>query len=395
MMGPQASRHGTGLYRQYLLERVVHGVAFDQALAEELQVQGIRRAFVLAAPNAQGSAHLERLQRALGDRLAGVCTQIAPHVPMPAVLAAARQAQALQADHLVAFGGSSVVDAAKAVAYVLGSGDATPQGLATMHEPARLDPSRRPADSAHWLRISALPMTLSAAEHTYFAGVTDPERRVKNLIAHPLMVPQTVVYDPELTLPIDVATFLASGIKAIDHAAERLASKASHPMSDATAIQALGMLARALPAVAQAPTDLAARLDCQLGAWLSITGANAGVRVGASHALGHVLGAHCGVPHGLTSCVLLPAVMRWNSPANATEQARVSAALGAPGSAAGEAIAALVAQLGLPLRLRDVGVAEHDLEAVAAKSLHDPTVRNNPRPVRGVQDALEILRLAW
>lgn len=394
-MASSPSRSASGLYRQYLLERVIHGVAFEQALVDELQTQDIRRAFLIAAPNAEGSEPLRRLQWALGPRLAGCCTAITQHVPLPAVLVAARQAQAVQADHLIAFGGSSVIDAAKAVAYALGEGLENTASLATMHEPGRQDPSRRPAGAERWLRITALPMTLSAAEHTYFAGVTDPQQRVKNLVAHPLMVPQTVIYDPVLTLPIQHATFLASGIKAIDHAAERLAATTSHPMSDATATQALQMLAAALPRVATQPADLGARLDCQLGAWLSITGGNAGVRVGASHALGHALGAHGGVPHGVTSCVLLPAVMRWNHAVNAAAQARVSAALGQPGMPAGDAIAALVAGLGLPQRLRELGVAEQDLPVIAAKSLHDPLMRHNPRPVERVEDALAILQTAW
>src|SRR5436305_1532378 len=97
-----------------------------------------------------------------------------------------------------------------------------------------------------------------------------------------------------------------------------------------TSNEALKLLARALPAHKAKPDDLATRLDLQFGMWLSIGAGTSGVGVGASHGIGHVLGAACHVPHGHTSCVMLPSVLRWNLPANSERQKRVSEAFDKP-----------------------------------------------------------------
>src|SRR5882672_6193349 len=118
------------------------------------------------------------------------------------------------------------------------------------------------------------------------------------------------------------------------------------------------------------------RLNLQFGMWLSIGAGTSGVGVGASHGIGHVLGAACHVPHGHTSCVMLPSVLRWNLPANAERQKRVSEAFGLPG------------------RLAAVGVGKERFREIAEKSMHDRAVLNNPRPIKGPAEVMEILELA-
>ncbi|HZU89652.1 MAG TPA: iron-containing alcohol dehydrogenase, partial [Stellaceae bacterium] len=138
-----------------------------------------------------------------------------------------------------------------------------------------------------------------------------------------------------------------------------------------------------------------ARLDCQLGAWMSMIGSQTGVSKGASHGIGHVLGGTAGVPHGYTSCVMLPHVLRFNHEVNADRQALVSEALGRPGEPAAEAVAALVAGLGLPSRLRDVGVREDQLDVIARGSMHDRWVHKNPRKIDGPTVVRRLLDAAW
>ena len=96
-----------------------------------------------------------------------------------------------------------------------------------------------------------------------------------------------------------------------------------------------------------------------------MVGSQTGVSKGASHGIGHVLGGTAGVPHGYTSCVMLPHVLRFNHPVNAGKQARVSEALGRPEVPAADAVAELIAGLGLPTRLRDVGVKPEQLDRIA------------------------------
>jgi maleylacetate reductase len=126
-----------------------------------------------------------------------------------------------------------------------------------------------------------------------------------------------------------------------------------------------------------------------------MAGPSAGVGVGASHAIGHVLGGHSGVSHGHTSCIMLPPVMAWNRVANDDRQKLISEALGRPDVDAGTALSELVRRLGLPQRLRDVGVRREEFPAIAEKVLHDFAIRGNPRPVTAPAQVMEILDLAW
>jgi maleylacetate reductase len=119
------------------------------------------------------------------------------------------------------------------------------------------------------------------------------------------------------------------------------------------------------------------------------------VTKGASHGIGHVLGGTAGVPHGYTSCVMLPPVLRYNEAVNAERQAWVSEALGGAGQAAGDAVAELVEQLGLPGRLRDVGVKPEQLDRIAEESMHDRWVHTNPRKIAGPADVRALLDAAW
>ena len=139
---------------------------------------------------------------------------------------------------------------------------------------------------------------------------------------------------------------------------------------------------------------MATRLDLQCGMWLAIGAGTSGVGVGASHGIGHVLGGACHVPHGYTSCVMLPSVLRWNLPVNAEHQKRVSEAFGQPDVAAGDLVAGLVKMLGLPQRLADVGVGRDRFREIGEKAMHDRAVLNNPRPIKGPPDVIEILELA-
>src|SRR5260370_12550444 len=126
------------------------------------------------------------------------------------------------------------------------------------------------------------------------------------------------------------------------------------PMNAPTVRQ---MLAQALPRVKANPGDLDARMDCQIGTWLSMAPLSAGVPMGASHGIGYVLGALFDVPHGYTSCVMLPSVMRWNKQDNAERQALVSEAMGQPGKDAADVLDGFIRGLGLPPSLRAAPVS--------------------------------------
>jgi maleylacetate reductase len=128
---------------------------------------------------------------------------------------------------------------------------------------------------------------------------------------------------------------------------------------------------------------------------MSMVGSQTGVSKGASHGIGHVLGGTAGVPHGYTSCVMLPHVLRFNHPVNSEKQARVSEALGRAREPAADVVAELIAGLGLPTRLRDVGVKPERLDLIAENSMHDRWVHTNPRKIAGPAVVRTLLDAAW
>ena len=239
-----------------------------------------------------------------------------------------------------------------------------------------------------------MPTTLSAGEFSAIAGVTDEGRRVKELFRHPQIIPRAVVLDPAITLHTPEWLWLSTGIRAVDHCVEGTCSGEANPYADAQALHGLALLTRGLPRVKADPADLEARLDCQIGAWLSMGPLAGGVPMGASHGIGYVLGALFDVPHGYTSCVMLPAVMRWNKPASAERQALVAAAMGHAGEDAGGVLDAFIAGLGMPRSLGAVKVEPESFERIAEGAMETPWVPRNPRPIDGPAQVREILDLA-
>ena len=378
------------VYRQIAVERVYHAAPFTAALAAETAAAA--RVFVVTTARQARTHEMARVRESLGDRFAGAFDGVTSHVPRACVIAGARAARAASADLLVAFGGGSVIDAAKVMLLCLWRGVDDERGLAALHPTPPVDPSDWGDLPA--LRMIALPTTFSAAEASWFGGVTDPVARIKQGFGHSAMVPRAVLYDPALTLSVPLDVLLATGMKAVDHAVERLSGLTEHPFSDALAAESLSLLARGLPAILVDPADLEARSACQQAAWLSMAGLGAGATVGASHAIGHVLGAY-GVPHGVTSGATLPAVLRWNFACNSDRQARASAALGEANASAADAVARLVSRLGLPSRLRDFGVEHKALPAIAAKAFADPPMRTNPRQPADAGEVLALIETMW
>ena len=188
--------------------------------------------------------------------------------------------------------------------------------------------------------------------------------------------------------------FLSTGIRAVDHCVEGICSNEAHPYADAQALRGLALLTAGLPRVKADPSDLQARLDCQLGSWLSMAPLASGVPMGASHGIGYVLGAVFYVPHGHTSCIMLPAVMRWNMSANGERQALVAAAMGRSGDDAADVLDAFIAGLGMPRSLRAVNIGVGEFDRIAEQAMGTPWVPRNPRRIDGPAQVREILELA-
>jgi maleylacetate reductase len=387
----------SGVYRFPQMESVVFGRPFAEPLAEEVGRVDARAVFVLASGTlARTTDTVDRIRQVLGNRIAGVCAKIGAHTPRKDVVAAANAAREAGADLLVTVGGGSVTDAAKMVALCLGNGVAVPEELDAYRARIAADGTiRRPEVKPPSQRSIAIPTTLSAGEFTASAGCTDTERHVKESFSHPLMMPRTVILDPDASVHTPEWLFLSTGIRAVDHAVEDICSVNGQPIAEGASYHALRLLGSGLPMVKADADNREARLDCQIGAWMSMVGSQTGVSKGASHGIGHVLGGTADVPHGYTSCVMLPHVLRFNYRVNAEKQARVSEALGRPGDPAADVVSGLIAGLGLPTRLRDVGVKPEQLDLIAEHSMHDRWVHTNPRKIDGPAVIRTLLDAAW
>lgn len=378
-------------------ERVIYGKPAAEAIAEEVGRAGARRIFVTTTRSITNGALVARIIKGLGEKFVGKFDAIGAHSPREAVIAGAQALRTAQADLIVAVGGGSVIDATKVMLLALWRDvrDAEAlDALAGVRGSAANDASAWGAEP-QGLRMIAIPTTLSAAEFFPSAGVTDVQRHVKQMYFHPLLVPKAVILDPAATLETPIELLLSTGMRAVDHAVEGWCSVKSAPIADAANREAMNLLSRSLLKIRDEPKDLEHRALAQHGMWLSRIATMAGIPYGASHGIGYLLGGGRGVPHGITSCVTLPAVMEWNASVNAARQAEVSLAFGAKEEPAGAVLRGFVQELGLPSRLRDVDIGHAELPAIAASWDGSGPIATNPRKVNGKDELLEILELAY
>lgn len=369
------------------MEEVRYGQPAAPSVAELVAAQGAERVFLMVSGTLNRETdEVEKVRRALGNKCVGIFDKMPAHSPRSAIVAAANQAREARADVIVTLGGGSITDGAKAVQLCLSNDVRTVEDMDRIRGTAEV--------KAPTVRQISIPTTLSAGEFSGMAGVTNEATRVKEMYRHPLTIPQAVVLDPEVTRHTPMWLFLSTGIRAVDHCVEGVCSNESTEFTNASALHGLSLLARGLPRVKADPADMKARLDCQLGSWLSMGCLAAGVPMGASHGIGYVLGAVFDIPHGHTSCIMLPAVMRWNKPANAEAQALIANAMGHPGKDAGDVLDAFIRGLGMPRSLSEVKVGREHFDRIATQAMGTPWVPRNPRPIPTPAEVREILELA-
>lgn len=361
---------------QYANPAVIHWGAscVPEKLDAELERVGARRVLLVTTRSAaQDKLLAEAIEALLGDRLVSRVL-IAQHAPVESLVEAVEIARTSSIDGLVSLGGGSPIDAAKAIAFSLATGidlrlpDAQARGKGLSLEKV--------------VPHLALPTTLSVAELSGSAGFSAKGTLAKVGVASPALRPAAVFYDAQLALRTPLQLWLTTGIRAVDHAVETLLAPGEHPLADVAALDGLRRLKQGLLAVHASPGDAAARTDCQLGAWFSylLPGPAAS---GLSHTLGKRIGSPYGIPHGVTSCLLLPHVLRYLAPRKQAAAARIAEALQAKEAAGG--VADLIERLGLPRCLAEWKLSDHQL-AEAARA-----VASSEYPA---EDLLGILRAA-
>lgn len=425
-----------------------YGLPFPDAAAKHVsETFSASRVYVIISGSlARNTDALDRLGTRLGaGKVVGVRRGMKSHTLWSEVLEIVDDVRRTDADLIVTLGGGSLTDGAKVVAFVCRPlfSPNTPHIYPYCHTSINLTkqlkalannvhtatdlsslsqgPQKRPISSIAppTVPILSIPTSLSAGEYSNFAGSTNDTTRRKHSFQAPLRGPQLVVLDPVLTASTPDAIWLSTGVRAVDHCVETLCAITTSSPSPSTpagpgsidelAIQALGKLVPGLLRTKSARDDSGARLACQLGsvdAMAACTGG--GVELGASHGIGHQLGP-LGVGHGETSCVLLPAVCKFNarySEANRARQDRVRALLVADPVVdgvlrartmvigeldLGDVLDAVIRELGMPRSLREVGVGREQLDGLAENSLHDRWCISNPVPLREKTQVLEIL----
>jgi maleylacetate reductase len=379
------------------MDRVIFGIPAANALVAEVERLKKRRVFLMVSRTLNtATEEIRNIQRALGERCAGLYDSIPQHTSRQGVIAATRAALAAEADLIVAVGGGSVVDASKMLLICMEHRIVEPEGLDGFEikispDGVPLPPEFRPPS----VRMIAIPSTLSGGEYNAGCLVTDEERKLKQTFFHPLMMPLAIILDPALTLHTPDTLWVGSGTRAMDHAIEAFCSINGSPLVDASVLRGIGMMAKALPLSHQHPREVELRQECQLASWLCSFGLQARVPMGASHAIGHVLGGSCGVPHFLCTGVMMPSILRYNLPATDEAQIELAKALGRSDCSAADAFEQLTASLALPTRLSDVGIAENKFEMIAQTTMREEIfIYTNPRKIGNWEDVVEILRLA-
>jgi alcohol dehydrogenase len=365
-----------GEYHFTRLETVVFGAGKVEALGRELARRGAKRALIVTGKTLGRSKMLDQVKSAAGPALAGVFAGAAQHVPSHTVTELVAEARRVGADAMVSFGGGSPIDTVKNAAWQLMGGKAGSRTIDFSGTTAD-----KPGGSESEILHIAIPTTLSAGEFTPAGGVTDESTKVKGGVADPRLQARAVILDPALTVETPAWLWASTGMRALDHAVEGSYSTRHQIVTDTLATRAIALLTvHLLPSLqTHGDDELEHRVQCQLAAWLSIFGMS-NTRGGISHALGHQIGPMWNVPHGVTSCITLPHVMRFMAAVAADRFAPIAEGFGvrfderSPRSSAIECAdrtARFIGKFEVPTRLRDVGVPREEISRIAGTVLEE------------------------
>jgi len=371
--------------------RVEFGPGRVDRLPELIGATGHQRAFVVTDRGLRAAGVADRVLKTLDA--AGieytVYDEVAPNPSTGNVDAGAARARAFGPAAVVALGGGSVLDAAKGISLLVGNPDAVAADADHLW------------DAADGLPLVAIPTTSgTGAETNGFGVIEDAEAHRKVYLGHPSVRPQAALLDPELTLGLPAPATAATGIDALVHGIESLASRGANPFSVAYATQAVTLVSRALPLAYRDGSDLDARAELMMGAHLAgqaltLSG------LGLVHGVGHALTAHTGTPHGVALAAVLEEVMELSAPAARDAYEQVGRAMRLDPPADGDwaratvaAVREISAALGIKRPLRHLGADRAMLTSIAAGAVADAVTRNAPR-IPDEAQVLEILERTY
>lgn len=385
----------SGVYSFPEMDRVIYGTPTRVAVRKEAERLNAKRVFLIVSNTLNTTTdEIEKIRTELGPLHASTYDAVPQHTSRTSAIAVTKAALEADADLIVAVGGGSVIDVAKIATMCMEHGIVEEDGLDGYERKGK--PGGAESDKTFRtprVRNIAVPTTLSGGEYNAGALVTDTRRKWKQIFYHREMMPLSIILDPEITVHTPATLWLGSGTRAMDHGIEALCSARGTPLVDAAVLRGIALLAEGMPLSKADPTDIEARRLCQFGSWLSAFGLQARVPMGASHAIGHVLGGTYDVPHYLITPVLMPSVLRYNKPATGEAQALIAEALGHPGKDAAEALEIFLKSLGLPRRLDEVGVTKGDYEKIGEIAVKSIFSKTNPRTLSTPADVVELLSM--
>jgi maleylacetate reductase len=379
-----------------MMDRVIFGKPAAATLAAEAERLGAKRVFLIVSRTLNTTTpEIGKIAEALGERYAGVFDGVAQHTTREGAIQATRAAREAGADLIVAIGGGSVVDIAKITTLCLEHNITEEQGLDGFEVQVDEQGRRTIANfRGPTVRMIAVPSTLSGGEYNAGCLVTDARRKLKQTFFHPKFMPLAIILDPHLLHYAPESLLLGSGTRAMDHAIEALCAKNGNPLTDASVLRGIELMREWLPRARADRDDIDAATQCMVASWLCSFGLQARVAMGASHAIGHVLGGTCDVPHFLCTPVMMPGILAYNQPETAEAQKALATALGQPEMSASDAFRAFCKSLDLPTSLREVGVGADQFDLIARNTMTEFFIFSNPRSVKDPAGVLEILKLA-
>jgi alcohol dehydrogenase len=378
------------------VERVISGQGSIGKLSEEVERLGGTRAMVLISPSVAKTFLLDKIKAGLGGQCSAVFDQVKPHSPTDSIEQAVAMARDAKVDILVSAGGGSAIDTGKGVAALLAEGGSLPRFGVRFTPPNKKEVPPMPAPKIPHV---AIPTTLSGGEYSYSAGITEGGK--KFIVADPKLAPKTVLLDPEAAATAPGRLLAASGMNSLAHCVEAVYSTETQPLTAAYCLTGVGLIARFLPRAVANSSDLEALSNVQVAACLSGMGVYS-AWTGIHHAIVHVIGGRYKAPHAEIHALMLPYCMRWNLDVVTQDYVRMAREIGIEAANEKELAAAVPEyvygmnqKMGLPLKLRELGVPKNGLNQLAIDTLGDYSIHTNPKPVRSADQVLEVLEAAW
>jgi alcohol dehydrogenase class IV len=382
-------QHFTPAFRTFCGDRAL------DSLPRELDRLNASRAVVITGPwYGNFPDVVSGIEDALGPRLAGCFDQVEDHSPIPSVEAAAAMMRKVGADAAIAVGGGSTIVTARAASILLAEQGEVRELCTSRGSGGRLvSPKLMAPKIPNWV-VPSTPITAYAKAGS---AVRDPETGERLALFDPKTRAQGIFLDPRVVSTAPAALVSSAGLNALSMAVESLQGGGGDPLADALLLHALRMLVEWLPKVENTPNDIDVRLQLMLAALLCGQGSDY-VGGGLAQALSHAAGPVSSVSNGTVEAILLPHTTRFAAPATPGRLAVIHGAL-EPGASGGDAAAVtairdILTLLGVPVRLRDVGVEESALPEIADHAMDDWSITRTPRPATR-DDVVELLSAAW